>query len=395
MIEWMLWGLIAALAGSLAGLVWAARRAILAIPAPVTSAPSRRVAVIVPVAGLGEPIEASIHSLLNQTHSSFEVVVVLRDAEDPAAAAVQAAIRGKAAATCVFAGPAMACGQKNHNLLAGVAEVGDRAEVLVFADAGHVFPAGWLDRLVAPIGRGEAEVTSGYHAVRPANGKFVPWIYAACVEMMHVTQNAPGLRQPWGGAMAISRPTFERLKVADTWRTSVVDDVSLARVLRAHRVKVLLVPLLRLETSVATLNLHDLFEWLVRQLQYIRFIFPGSWILMGLWGLLQIAALGAAAVLVVMGTVSLASVLLLAALDLAVLAVLLLQIRLLHPVPCPPVRWLAASAVSLLILCAAHAAAGLRREIRWRGICYQVKSGGRVVEIRHPGSLIRAERAGA
>ncbi len=30
-----------------------------------------------------------------------------------------------------------------------------RADVLVFADAGHLFPVGWLERLVAPIAGGD------------------------------------------------------------------------------------------------------------------------------------------------------------------------------------------------------------------------------------------------
>jgi hypothetical protein len=134
----------------------------------------------------------------------------------------------------------------------------------VFADGGHGFPAGWLELLIAPIAGGEAEVTSGYHTVRPENGGFVPWIYTVCVEMMYVFQNAPGLSQPWGGAMAMSRDVFERLKVADTWRTSVVDDVSLARVLKANSVRVRTVPPVCRETSATGLDLRDLFEWLVR-----------------------------------------------------------------------------------------------------------------------------------
>jgi len=181
MIEWIMCGLMLAWAVSMAGLIWISRHAIKGIPVPSTDAPSRRVAVIMPVAGVNRPIEASIHSLLNQTYPSFEAVFVLRDLEDPASETVQAAIRGKVAARCVCAGPATACGQKNHNLLAGIAAVSGRDDVLVFADAGHGFPAGWLELLIAPIARGEAEVTSGYHAARPANGGFVSWIYAVCV----------------------------------------------------------------------------------------------------------------------------------------------------------------------------------------------------------------------
>ena len=384
MIEWIICGLMLAWAVSLAGLVWISWRAIKGVPVPSTAAPSRRVAVIVPVAGLSRPIEASIHTLLSQTYPSFEVVFVLRDSADPANATVQAAVQGEAAARCIYAGPATACGQKNHNLLAGIAAVSGRADVLVFADGGHGFPAAWLECMVAPIARGEAEVTSGYHTVRPAGGGFVPWIYAVCVEMMYVFQNAPGLREPWGGAMAISREAFDRLKVADTWRTSVVDDVSLAQVLKAHGVRLRTVPPVCRETLVTRLSLRDLFEWLVRQLQYIRFILPWTWAVVGGWSLLQILAFCSAAALVVAGMMNLTSALsaTASALYLTLLTAVLLQIRLLHPLPCPPVRWLAAGAVFLLVFGAALVAAALRREIQWRGITYQVGRGGRVLALR-------------
>jgi hypothetical protein len=139
------------------------------------------------------------------------------------------------------------------------------------------------------------------------------------------------------------------------------------------------------------LSLRDLFEWLVRQLQYIRFIFPGTWAVVGVWSLLQILAFCSAAVLVLASMVSLTSALSAAAsaLYLAVIAVVLLQIRHLHPLPCPPVQWLAAGAVFLPVFGIAFAAAWLRREIQWRGIAYQVGRGGRVLAVRHSNPVRR------
>jgi hypothetical protein len=209
---------------------------------------------------------------------------------------------------------------------------------------------------------------------------------------MLVLQNTPGLCQPWGGAMAISSEAFERLKVADVWRTSVVDDVSLARVLKTHGVSVRTVPWLRRETPVPRLSLRDFFEWLVRQLQYVRFIFPGMWAVAGIWSLLQVLAFCMAPVLILSSMASLASALPAAAsaLYLALTVEVLLQIRRLHPLPCPPIRWLAAGAVFLLVSGAAFAAACLRREIRWRGIAYLVGREGRVLAMRPSSPLQRS-----
>ncbi len=386
MIEWIICGFMLVWISSLAILVLAARRAIARVPVAASSAADCGVAVFVPVTGMNKSVESSIRSLLAQTPRSVEVVFTLRDPSDPGSAAVQAAIEGNEHAKCVYAGPATACGQKNQNLLAGIAAASSDVEIFVFADAGHGFPTGWLDSLVAPIARGEAEVSSGYHAIRPADGGFLAWVYAVCVEMMHVFQNAPGLAQPWGGAMAVSRAAFDRLKVSDTWRASIVDDVSLAKVLKIHGVKVRTVPLVRRETTVSGLHLRELFEWMVRQLQYVRFIFPGTWAFIGAWSLVQILAFATAGLLIVVSLLdgSVAPSTAVSALYLLLMGLVLLQIRLFHPLPCTPIRWLAAGALFLLVFGAAIGTAGVRRQIQWRGITYHVGRGGRVLSIeRH------------
>jgi len=383
MIESILCALLPAWAVSLAAFVWASNRAIARGLAPIRESPGSKVAVIVPVTGKSSTMQRSIGSLLSRTDPCRQVVFAVEDSNDPAAAFVQEAIRGKEAAQCVFAGPAIDCGQKNHNLLAGVAAVSGRPDVLVFADGGHDFPDGWLERLVAPIVRDEAKVTSGYHAVTPSGYEFISWIYAVCVQMMLVFQNAPGLGQPWGGAMAISRELFEQLKIANAWRISVVDDVSLAHLLKAHGMKVRTLPQVCRQTPVGRLSLREFFEWLVRQLQYVRFIFPGTWAALGIWSFLQVLVFCLSPILILSSAAGLTTALCggAAVFYLGIVALVLLQIRLLHPSPCTSARWLAAGAVLIPVFGAALAEAGFRREIKWRGITYRVGRQGRVLAV--------------
>jgi hypothetical protein len=391
MIEQMLWAIMLVLAGSLAVLSTMARRMPTAMTGSAAGAPGRRVAVIVPVAGEETATEASVHSLLNQLYSAFEVVFVVEDAGDPAAKAVQALVQRHPTARRVVAGRATDCGQKNHNLLAGIAAVEGRSDVLVFADAGHVFPDAWLERLVAPIAKGEAEVTTGYYAVTPARDGWAEWGFALSVEFLSWLRRVPGIGQPWGGATAISRDTFDRLHVADAWRGAVVDDVVLARVLKEAGVRARAMPGIRLDTPVEAMAFADWYEWLVRQFQYIRFILPGTWFAAGVWGDLLMAGAVVALVLVVTGLAGVTSALLVAvsALYLAVLAVVMLEIRRMHPAPCSAGRWLAVGFLTLAVACLAHLAAGVRREIRWRGIGYRIGAGGRVLAVH------RASRAQA
>jgi hypothetical protein len=392
MIEWILWAIMLMLAGSLVVLSTVARRMPTATAGSESGAPARRVVVIVPVAGEEPAMEATVRSLLGLTYPSFEVVFVFADAGEPAAKAVQALAQAQPAVRCVVAGRATDCGQKNHNLLAGIAAVEGRSDVLVFADAGHVFPDAWLERLVGPIAKGEAEVTSGYYAVTPVSRGWAEWGFAFSVEFLSWLHRFPGIRQPWGGATAISRDAFDRLHVADAWRGAMVDDVMLARVLKRAGVQVRSVPGIRLDTPVGAMTFAEWFEWLVRQFQYIRFILPGTWLAAGVWGSLLLAGAVAAVVLVVAGLAGVTSALpgAVSALYLTVMAVVMLQIRLQHPAPCSSGRWLVVGFLTLAVACLAHVAAGVRREICWRGIGYRVGAGGRVLAVHRASPPVSA-----
>ena len=60
----------------------------------------------------------------------------------------------------VVAGPATTCGQKNHNILAGI-RAASTAEVYVFYDSTHLANQHFVTNLVAPIARDDAAMDRG------------------------------------------------------------------------------------------------------------------------------------------------------------------------------------------------------------------------------------------
>jgi cellulose synthase/poly-beta-1,6-N-acetylglucosamine synthase-like glycosyltransferase len=343
-----------------------------------------RLALIVPVAGASPGLGTRLSALLHQDYPDYQVIFATRDLDDPATRVIAALIWGCPRARLVVAGPARTCGQKNHNLLAGVRLAGEAPEILAFCDSNQEAPPDFLRQLAAPVAKGDGVVTSGYHQAIPGDQRLATWGRAVSVLTLYLTKAVPWLNQPWGGATAIRRETFESLRVASLWAETVVDDVSLAARLIEARIPVGLSRGAELATKVSGETLASWESWLFRQWIYLKYYLPGSWLAAGalmylltgctLASLLQVLLLpwgwGAPG----MAIPALAF--------LGGLSALALAMRRLHP--CPPSwsLWLPAFLASVGMAAWVHLMTCLTQKISWRGTVYQVDWRGRVSSIR-------------
>lgn len=357
---------------------------------PACAVPSwPTVSLIVPVAGLSDGMEASLRSQIDQNYPTYEIIWATRDAEDPAVPLLRRLIHERPESATprvrhLSAGPAVHCGQKNRNLLAGLRAAASDTEVFVFADSTHDAPPEWLTNLVAPIAHNRTAVTTGYHHVLPGALTLPILGRAVTVLALYRLQECPFTTQPWGGNTAISRALFERLRVADTWENNVVDDVSLALLLDQAGMRATSVRSACLSTPMTVQSYSAWHQWLTRQWLYLKFCFPGSWAAAGVFltalaGLIALAS--CQTVLFVAGSgpsaLGLASLMFLAA-----LACIGLYLRRFHPRPGPLPRWVAAVAAAVFVAAWSHVKTWGAREIHWRGIRYGVGRNGRVIYVR-------------
>jgi ceramide glucosyltransferase len=353
------------------------------------------VSVIVPVAGAENDMAACLRSVLVQDYPSYEVVFVTRQQNEKAASIIRKLIEEKGArgyCDCrhIASGDATVCGQKNFNLLAGIATVSREREVFAFFDASHVAPVDWLKRLIGPIACNEVPVTTGYHHVLPEYHSLAAVGRAITVSIIHLLHKISFLSQPWGGNTAIRRSVFEALDIKEIWETNVVDDVSLAAQLKKTGTRLRSIPGACLSTPLAHESLKGWSDWFTRQLLYLKFCFPGSWVLSG-FGLFLLAALllsaTACCLAAVIGGDPLETALP-AGLFLLVFSIVAEIFRKNHPHPGPFVMWHGAFFVMVVMGCFCHLRSWFSRAIRWRGICYNVTWGGRVLYITGNGSRI-------
>ncbi|MHC1790648.1 glycosyltransferase family 2 protein [Solidesulfovibrio sp.] len=341
-----------------------------------------RVAVIVPVTGDTPGMREAVASLIDQDYPDLTVIFVAGQADDPAMALVAGVAGSDARVLQVVAGPAESCGQKNHNILAGV-RAAHTAEVFVFCDSTHVADRRFVANLAAPIIRGDAPMTSGFHKVVPGDGATATIGMTVTCMALHLLQPIRAITQPWGGAMAISRPAFARFGLVKLWGHNIVDDFSMGPHLHRFGVAAWPVASACLTTPLAGVTMARWDDWLTRQLLYLKFCIPPGWLvsiiavlLLAAPPLLAASLLGAWALGGGAGAGAVAG-----ASYLAVFAGLALCFRSLSPRPVGILPWLRGYTATFLMLAWCFGRTFTTNTMAWRGIRYKVGWGGVVKRV--------------
>lgn len=379
---------MAVLAAGLWALALAGANHVRGLPAPgPRPGPLPPAALIVPVTGDAPGVREALASLARQDYPGLVTVFCTATDDDPAVPLAEELIREAPGRVFrVTAGPAVTCGQKNKNLLAGVDFVqglGRKPDILIFCDSTHLARPDFAAVLAAPLARGEAVLASGFHRVVPLDS--APGTVAMLVICMvlHMMQSIRAVTQPWGGAMAITREAYEAFDVARLWAVSVVDDCSMAAMLRKKGVVCLPVPGAALDTPLGGVGFSRLGGWLTRQLLYLKFCMPGTW-LPAVPVALALAALPfAAAVLALGGFLGLAGGLagLVAAAVLAALAGLGFFLRALAAGPVPAGAFCIGYAAAFPVIGWCMCRTLFTMTMVWRDISYVVDFSGRVRRI--------------
>jgi len=354
------------------------------LPYPPLGSDTPKVGVIIPVAGWRAGMDTALRSLLEQDYPRYEVVFVTAEADDPAVPRILALTEEFSHARHATAGRALRCGQKNHNTLCGIAALGKNADIYAFCDSTHTAPRAFLRTLVQPVVAGETAFSTGYHVVDALDDQPVSLGYQITVIFMRLLQAVSVFTQPWGGAMAISRPAFERYRIEDLWAVNVVDDCSLAGLLTARRGHMHLCPAALLRTPVAAYAREQWVAWFDRQILFLKFCTPAMWYLMGLGLVLLFApTLCSLALLVSRPMFCCAPVWAApaAAAHLVFLLYFALALRDFSARRVPAPAWLRAFALNCWLLGWVYVRSMACRHLRWHDATYHVGAGGRVISL--------------
>ena len=247
------------------------------------------VSLIVPCRGLDDGLENNLLTLLRQEYPAYEVIFVVDDADDPAAAVIEnvkGKFQGRDAETqrfidtgLIVASKARGSSQKVENLREAVLHADARSEVFAFADSDARPSADWLRSLVAPLADESVGATTGYRwfiSRQPNLATEMRSVWNASI----ASALGPNTKSNfcWGGAMAVRRETFGKLDIRERWRGTLSDDFAVTRAMGAAGLPIRLVPQ-ALTASLENCTFRELLEFTTRQMKITRVYAPNLWML--------------------------------------------------------------------------------------------------------------------
>ncbi|MFW5735199.1 MAG: glycosyltransferase family 2 protein [Oceanidesulfovibrio sp.] len=344
------------------------------------------VGLVIPMHGDRPTMRQAVATLLDQDYPRLSVVLVTADEDDPATRIAREHAESRANVHHVIAGEAVSNAQKLHNQIAGIAlleALDNPPDILAFSDSTHLAPQGHLRELVLPLIKADAFVVTGYHRVAPQDTGPVTLMYAFAVLGLHLMQGIPVLSQAWGGAMALSRSNYHEHGVDDLWRSNIVDDVSLTVLANSLGRRVTNASRACLVSPSEGTTFEFWIAWLTRQILYLRFCMPATWLAAAL-GFLLLAAPPCIAVGLVLASIPgfvPATAGLAGSGYLAFGGALLLGTRSLIPEHPPAGRWLLAGGGTLVLSAWCYLRTWTARRMVWGIKAYVVGRGGRVQRV--------------
>lgn len=256
--------------------------------------------VVVPCRGLDQHLHDNLRALFDQDYPAFEIIFVVDSPGDPALEVVEHARAERGSSAPAFqtrvlvAGKAKECGQKVHNLIAGVGATDERSEVFVFVDTDARTRRDWLRALLAPLADERTGAATGYRWFVPSNNLAAHHKFASHLRAVWNASIASALGENsranfcWGGSTAIRRATFAELDMLKRWRGALSDDFALTRALQDARLPIHFVPRC-LVASHEDCSGRELFEFTTRQLKITRVYAPRLWRIVLISNLLFVA----------------------------------------------------------------------------------------------------------
>jgi cellulose synthase/poly-beta-1,6-N-acetylglucosamine synthase-like glycosyltransferase len=242
---------------------------------------SPRVALFCPVKGAEPGLEQNISSLISFEYPDYEIFFTMASADDPARKIIERiTAASKRKVHIVIAGRPNDCGEKVNNLRAAVLKATDGFDVYVFTDSDGRPGRNWLVRLVAPLADSNLGAVTAFRWLFPQTGGF--WSALASAWNAPVATHLGEHHQNfcWGGGTAIRRERFEQSNVIEFWNGSVSDDFSLTHALRQSGLPILFAPECMVPT-MADCDAAGLLEFTNRQIIITRVYESRLWLLGG------------------------------------------------------------------------------------------------------------------
>jgi ceramide glucosyltransferase len=253
----------------------------------------------------------------------------------------------------------------------------------VFCDSTHQARPDFLRELLRPLVTGAASLTSGFHRIIPHDARVPTLGMLQTVLTLHLLHGFAFIALPWGGATAMLRSVFHAYGLAGVLGTKVLDDFPVGLRLLRFGIRTTPVATAILDTHLAGQTVDGWNTWLTRQLLYLKYCLPTTWLPSALVVWVLAGPILMAGLTVLGGMVGLAppSLALTSLGFLLTLTAIGAWCRTLVPQPVPLGPWLLAFYANIFMASRCYLHTWRTDIIAWRGISYRVAWGGRVRQI--------------
>jgi glycosyltransferase involved in cell wall biosynthesis len=227
-----------------------------------------RVAVVLCLRGADPSLSDCLAGLAIQTGPSFQLIVVVDSADDPALHILEQ-FQGQFQRLTVhtIVNRLNSCSLKCSAILTAIEYIPDSVDIIAFLDADTIPDPCWLSELIRPLNEPDVGASTGtrwFEAERPSMGTAVRqlWNMAAIVQM-EIYNIA------WGGSLAIRKSILNGSSLIARWGQAFCEDTLLSGELKGMGLRLVRVPNL-IVVNRETTDLGAGFRWIVRQLLTVR-----------------------------------------------------------------------------------------------------------------------------
>ncbi len=356
------------------------------------------VAVILPLRGADPSLSACLQGLVHQRFGAFTLHVVLDRADDPAAQVVNEVLQSNPQSPIrvhVLKNPLPTCGLKVSALTQVIEELSESIEIFVLVDADARPDPEWLRDLIAPFSDPAIGATSGIRWYCPRTNSLPDivrrqWNGDAVVQMH-------SFQIPWGGSLAIRRDVACDPDNLKRWRRSICEDIPLAVTLKELGLRLQFVSNVILPNDEST-DLAGCFQFIRRQILFTLRDHPARRLFFA-FGLLKtawpVALIVATIINFSAGEIAwawtstsvffgsyVAQIVLLKISSGTVRRALTRRLGGVHRSPFD-LRTLSAALITMSLTAAAFLSALTQRQVRWRGITYELHGATSVRMVRY------------
>jgi GT2 family glycosyltransferase len=227
--------------------------------------------VIVPVKGADEGLRENLASLAALDYPDYELIVTVRSADD-----IPPSVLPERARVVIAGDGDPSTGEKINNLVAAVQAARADSEVFAFADSDGAVQPRWLKALVLGLEQENAGASTGYRWHLPAPPDFWSLARSSWNAVIAGGFHPGDNRFAWGGAMAMRRAAFERLRIMERWRGAISDDYKLSEAVHQAGLRIIYAP-----GALVVSNDHttagEFLRWIKRQMIITRIYYPRLW----------------------------------------------------------------------------------------------------------------------